>query len=190
MSRARKTPVTLQFEMKPVRLHPSMILHQYWGDEGYSRPKIGVYIIGPTGAYYHSTALLDSGSDFVAFDSRAAREVGLVPPFARSSRNQAAGGASFALSFPDDGVVSLFVTDYRHYCFLPAPLVGFMPPPVEDFAVLGATGFLQYFRLLIDYDMQPPRVQLTARSSFPGVTGRFSARHSLAEQFRRLKLSR
>jgi hypothetical protein len=183
-----ESSVTLQFEAIRVTLNPSMILHSYWGPSNYYRPRIGVYVVGPNGMFCHETPLLDTGSDFVAFDSDVAHRIGLSPPFARSSQNQGAGAGPFTLTFPDDGAVSLYVTDYRHYCYLPAPLVGFLPPPVNDFAVLGVTGFLQHFKLRIDYDERPPRIRLTVPPSFPGVAGRFSPKRSLAEQLRRLKL--
>jgi hypothetical protein len=44
----------------------------------------------------------------------------------------------------DDGEVSLLITDYRQYYYLPAPPVGFWAAP-NHANVLGFTGFLQFF---------------------------------------------
>jgi hypothetical protein len=69
-----------------------------------------------------------------------------------------AGAVQASFTMPPDGTVSLFITDYREYYFLPAPPVGFWPPAPTGTTrrgVLGATGFLQLFQ--VDF---PPGVVL------------------------------
>jgi hypothetical protein len=78
------------------------------------------------------------------------------------------------ISFPPDGLVSLFVTDYREYAWLPSPLVGFHPPTpgaASQRSVLGQTGFLQFFRYIQDPVPPPLMVELDPIPNFPGQTG-------------------
>jgi hypothetical protein len=96
-------------------------------------------------------------------------------PFARQQAISGAAGTQAAtFSFPPDGLVSLFVTDYTEYAFLPAPLVGFHPPvsgPSSQRSVLGKTGFLQYFRFVYDPEPMPPIFELHPITAFPGQHG-------------------
>ena len=71
-------------------------------------------------------------------------------------------------------LVSLFVTDYREYAFLPGPLVGFHPPvvvPTRQRSVLGLTGFLQFFKFVLDPEPTPPFFELHPLTAFPGQHG-------------------
>src|SRR4051812_10727764 len=92
--------VTLRFDAQAAELNRSMLLHSYWQDSGFHRPRSGIYMIAQGGNYRHLMALLDSGSDFIAFDQDAAEKLGLSPPFPRSTTTQGAAPDSFGLSFP------------------------------------------------------------------------------------------
>jgi hypothetical protein len=120
-------------------------------------------------------AAVDSRSDYVLFGSAVAPRLGLTLPFSRQSTfSGAAGTQAGVLSFPPDGLVSLFVTDYTEYSFLPSPLIAFHPPaphPHTQRSVLGLTGFLQYFRFVLDYSASPPSFELHPIPGFPGQSG-------------------
>jgi hypothetical protein len=141
-------------------LTPGSLLSSYWGPSGIHRPRIDVFAVGPTGLVDWVPAQIDSASDFVILEASLARSIGLALPFARQEGVSAAAGTQVAtFSFAPDGLVSLFVTDYREYAFLPCPLVGFHPPaPVgaSQRSVLGLTGFLQVFKFLLDPEPTPP----------------------------------
>src|SRR5262249_22335306 len=96
-----------------------------------------------------------------SFSSLATRgPLGLSPPFRRPVAVGTAGGQA-AFTFPDDGEVSLLITDYREYYYLPASPIGFWAPSVQR-NVLGLTGFLQYFSMEWFNDGQTiPEVELT-----------------------------
>jgi hypothetical protein len=120
-------------------------------------------------------ASIDSRSDYVLFGAAVAPRLGLTLPFPRQSAfSGAAGTQAGVISFPPDGLVSLFVTDYTEYCYLPAPLIAFHPPalhPQLQRSVLGLTGFLQYFRFVLDYSPSPPSFELHPIPGFPGQRG-------------------
>jgi hypothetical protein len=96
-------------------------------------------------------------------------------PFPRQAAfSGAAGTQAGILSFPPNGLVSLFVTDYTEYCFLPSPLVAFHPPTPRaqsQRSVLGLTGFLHYFRFVLDYGPSSPNFELHPLPGFPGQSG-------------------
>jgi hypothetical protein len=118
---------------------------------------------------------IDTRSDFVACEVTVARQLGYVPPLARQAGYSGAGGTQAgALSFPPDGQVGLFVTDYTEYCYLPSSPIGFHPPSPhahQQRSVLGLTGFLQFFRLVLDYGPAHPVFELHPVAGFPGQAG-------------------
>src|SRR5262249_30083874 len=122
-----------------------------------------------------------------------ARRLGLHLPYARQATISGAAGTQTAtLSFPPDGLVSLFVTDYQEYCYLQAPLVGFHSPSVpmgSQRCVLGRTGFLRHFRLVRAWDADPPFFELHPRRLFPGLTGLLPRDRPLADFVRSLRNS-
>jgi hypothetical protein len=66
----------------------------------------------------------------------------------------------------------LFVTGYREFCFLPRPLVGFHAPgpgAASQRSVLGLSGFLQYFRTVLE--PSPPPDPARPAAAFAGVQG-------------------
>jgi hypothetical protein len=80
--------------------------------------------------------------------------------------------------------VSLFVTDYREFYYLPAPLVGFHAPgpgAAGQRSVLGLAGFLQYFRFVLDPAPTPPMFELDHTPTFPGQTGPLPRGRPLAD---------
>jgi hypothetical protein len=95
------------------------------------------------------------------------------------------GGVQTAtVSFPPDGLVSLFVTDYREYCYLARPLVGFHAPgrgASAQRSVLGLTGFLQHLRFTLDLPAAPPAFELEPRAAFPGSAGALPKDRPLAD---------
>jgi len=186
-------PIRLPF--KTVQLSPGSILYPYWGPLPRIRPKIDLFAVGPTGLVADFSAQIDSASDFVALAPDVARRVGLHPPFVRQDLASGAGGHPLHLSFPSDGEVSLFVTDYAEFYYLPSPLVGFHTPPLGVSqiptyrSVLGITGFLQYFKTRLDPDPQPPIVELDPSRHFNGQFGPLPRTGPLLDFIRSLKLS-
>jgi hypothetical protein len=181
----------LRLPCKPVTLSPGGLLHSYWGATGFHRPAFDVHVVGPGGQVRIELAQADTGSDYVLFAAPVAHFLGLVLPFPRQVPfSGAAGTQAGALSFPPDGVVSLFVTDYREYCYLPAPPVGFHPPgpnAANQRSVLGLTGFLQHF--LFIHDPRPPRpmVELHPLEPFPGQAGPLPLDRPLFDFIRELR---
>jgi hypothetical protein len=165
----------LRLPCLPIQLTPGSLLYSYWGATGYHRPIFDVFVIGPGNRITWVPALVDSASDFVVLESAAAQALRLALPFARSAGVSAAGGTQAAtFSFAPDGLVSLFVTDYQEFAYLPRPLVGFHPPALvgaRQRSVLGQTGFLQFFRFGLDPEPTPPIVELDPIQAFPGQSG-------------------
>jgi hypothetical protein len=165
----------LRLPCKPIPQSPGTLLYSYWGALGYYRPIFDVFLIGPGNQIVRVPAQVDSASDWVVFEAGVAATLGLGFPMPRQTTlSGAAGTQSLTLSFPDDGVVSLFVTDYREYAYLPAPVIGFhQPGPAasQQRSVLGQTGFLQFFRHLHDPVPRPPIVELDPIAGFPGQNG-------------------
>jgi hypothetical protein len=162
-------PVRLPF--RAIGLSPGSHLSPYWPN-GYFRPEIDLYVVGPNGNYTTCRAEIDDASDWVALDAGVATNLGLSPPFSRVvTVSGIAGAVQAQFTIPPDGTVSLFVTDYREWYFLPASPVGFWPPSptgVPRRNVLGATGFLQYFQVVLHYQLSRPEVELIHHLGFPG----------------------
>lgn len=153
---------------------PGMLTHSYWPGGVFYTPGVEVYLVcGQT--VTRTRAGIDTQSDFIVCKYASAVRLGLSPPFGRQvSYSGAAGTLAGTLSFGPDGLVGLFVTDFTEYCYLPAPLVGFLPPPsgtAQQRSVLGMTGFLQHFRFVLDPDPGAPVFELHPRLGFPGLTG-------------------
>jgi hypothetical protein len=175
--------VPLRLPCKPAQWSPGSLLYPYWGAMGFHRPSFDVFLIGPGGLIAREHPQLDTGADHTLFSPDLARHLGLSLPFPRQiAISGAAGTWSGAASFPPDGLVSLFVTDYREYCFLPAPLIGFLDPSqggASQRSVLGLSGFLQYFRFTLD--QSPPTVELQPAVTFAGSSGPLPKGHGLHE---------
>jgi hypothetical protein len=165
-------------------------LPRYWPN-GYFRPEIDLYAVGPNGDSTPCAGEIDSCSDWVVFDSGVAVNLGLSPPFSRVvSVSGIAGAVQAQFTMPPDGTVALFLTDYREYYFVPAPPVGFWPPPPaggQRRSVLGATGFLQHFQVVLHYQLSRPEVALTHHAGFPGKYGQLPPRVVLRDFIRGLK---
>ncbi len=167
------------------------MLSRYWGAAGYFRPEIDLYLVGPTGVCVPWVGQVDSSSDWVVFEDGVAAQLGSSPPFARVvSVSGIAGAVQAQFTMPPDGAVSLFITDYREWYFLPAPPVGFWPPAPtggQRRNVLGATGFLQYFQVNLHYQLSRPEVELIQHSGFAGASGTFPRGAVLRDFIRGLK---
>jgi hypothetical protein len=165
----------LRLPCKPVSLSPGNLLFPYWGALGFHRPVFDVIAIGPRGVICWEPARIDTGADETVFSSAVALSLGLTLPFPRQLTISGALGTQAAtLSFPPEGLVSLFVTDYTEYCYFPAPLIGFHPPgptAANQRSVLGLTGFLQYFLFTLDPTPTPSLIVLDPIAAFPGQTG-------------------
>jgi hypothetical protein len=163
----------LRLPCKPTSWSPGSVLHPYWGAMGFHRPTFDVFLITTGGLIAKATPHLDTGSDYTIFSATIAQSLLLGLPFPRQTPiSGAAGTYASTVSFPMDGLVSLFVTDYREYCYLPRPLIGFhapVPGAANQRSVLGLSGFLQYFRLVLD--PSPPLVELQPVAGFAGATG-------------------
>jgi hypothetical protein len=181
----------LRLPCVPVSLTAGSLLHSYWGSTGYHRPAFTVFVIGPRNRITWATAHADTASDFVVLDSSVVSQLRLALPFTRSTGVSAASGTQAAtFSFPPDGVVSLFVTDYREFAYLPRPLVGFHPPGLVGAmqrSVLGQTGFLQFFRFLLDPEPPRPIVELDPIQAFPGQSGPLPLDRPLVDFIRSLR---
>lgn len=182
-------PLILPFS--PAKTSPGSLLYSYWGAHGFYRPKIDVFALGPSGPVKWVPAQIDCASDYVVLEASLAPLIGLGLPCPRQVRiSSAAGTQTATISFPPDGLVSLFVTDYREYAYLPAPLVGFhalTQGPARQRSVLGQTGFLQFFRYVQDPDPTPPIFELHPRSTFPGQHGILPRGQSLLGFIRSLR---
>lgn len=184
--------MALRLPCLPVQLTPGGLLHSYWGSMGYYRRICDLYVVGPHQQITTVSAQVDTACDYVVLEADAATALGLALPFARQARSSAAGGTQAAtFSFAPDGLVSLFVTDYREYAFLPSPLVGFHPPaPVgtQQRSVLGLTGFLQFFKFVYDPEPTPPLFELHPIATFPGQHGLLPKGRGLLDFIRSLRL--
>jgi hypothetical protein len=183
----------LRLPCLPIQLTPGSVLYSYWGAMGYHRPIFDVFLIGPGNRITWEPAQVDTAADYVVLDSDVAQVFGLALPFGRRAGISGAGGSqSSIISFPPDGLVSLFVTDYREYAYLPCPLVGFHPPrtgSATQRSVLGQTGFLQFFRFLQDPEPTPPIVELDPLPAFPGKAGLLPRDQPLFDFIRGLRAS-
>src|SRR5262249_43687810 len=139
------------------------------------RPACDVWAVGPGGTISSLVAQIDSVADYVLLGSDVAVDLGLTLPLARQAGMSGAAGAPAAPgACPPEGLVSLFVTDYREYCYPPAPLVGFHPPgpaAAQQRSVLGLRGFLHHFRFTLDHGPTPPFFELDPTAAFPSRSG-------------------
>jgi hypothetical protein len=183
--------MAVRFQFRGVNLPTGSRLTPYWGIQGYYRPEIDIFVIGPTGNVVPWIGYIDSCSDWVVFEDRLAPQLGLSPPFARGvGVSGIAGAAQSQFTMPPDGTVSLFLTDYRGWYFLRTLPVGFWPaapPGLPRRNVLGATGFLQHFRVVFDYEPKRPEVELIDHADFPGELGTFPLPGPLPDFIRGLK---
>ncbi len=184
--------MSIRLPFRSIGLSPGSMLSQYWGATGYFRPEIDLYLVGPTGVCVAWVGQIDSSSDWVVFEDQVARQLGLSPPFSRVvSVSGIAGAVQAPFTMPPDGTVSLFVTDYQEWYFLPAPPVGFWPPAPaggQRRNVLGATGFLQHFQVVLHYQLSRPEVELIHHPGFPGKHAPFPHGVVLRDFIRGLKL--
>ncbi len=168
-----------------VSLSPQNLLHGHWGPAGLPRPLFDLYVVGPGGRWVIEKAQIDTAADYSVLASPVAHRLGLSLPYARQGQVSGVGGRQTAtVSFPPDGVVSLFVTDYREYAYLSRPLVGFHAPgrgAAAQRSVLGLTGFLQHFRFVLDLPDTPPFFELEPRTGFPGSSGSLPLDRPLAD---------
>jgi hypothetical protein len=136
-------------------------------------------------------AQIDTGSDYTAFSSHLAANLQLSLPFSRQVGFSGAGGTqASSMSFAPDGEVALFLTDYREYCYLPTPLIGFYSPGspgARQRSVLGLTGVLQFYRFSLDSEPFPPQFELDPVTNFPGVHGMLPRGISLHDFIRSLR---
>ncbi len=183
--------MSVRLRFRSVQLSSAAMLTQYWGSSGYFRPDIDLYLVGPTGHSIPWTGHIDSLSDWVVFEDQASVNLGLQPPFSRTvSVSGIAGAVQAQFTMPPDGTVSLFLTDYQNWYFLPAPPVGFWPPSPTSAPrrnVLGVTGFLQYFQVVLHYQLSRPEVELIHHAGFPGAFGQLPDRVALPDFIRSRK---
>jgi hypothetical protein len=146
---------------------------------------VDLYVLGPGGKFLVEPTQIDTAADYSLLASPLAAGLGLSLPYPRQVQVSGAAGMQTAtVSFPPDGLVSLFVTDYREYAYLTHPLVGFHAPSRTTLAqrsVLGLTGFLQHFRFTLDLPATAPVFELEACTAFPGSFGPLPRDRSLAD---------
>lgn len=164
----------LRLPCLPVPLHQGH-LRPGWVGAVLFRPLIDVWLIGPNRRVERAQAQLDTAADYSLFRAALAPRLGVSLPAARRlALSGAAGTQTATVSFPPDGQVSLFLTDYTEYYYLPSPLISFHPPGptvAAQRSVLGLTGFLQHFRFVLDHGPTPPAFELHPLPAFPGATG-------------------
>lgn len=179
----------LRLPCLPVTLTAGSVLDRHFAPAGLRRPYLDVHVVGPGGASSVALAHIDTGADYTLFGSDVARKLSLTLPFATQARSSGAAGAYVSTySFPPDGLLSLFVTDYTEYCYLPTPLIGFHPPgPLRQRSVLGLAGFLRYFRFVLDHGPMTPHFELHPVASFPGQAGPLPRDRPLADFIRSLR---
>jgi hypothetical protein len=173
--------VSIRFRHKPVQLSPDHVLFPYWGVEGFFRPTVEVLLRGPDGAVRRAEVLVDSGSPYIVFDEEVARDLGLGPPFPRRATGLAAGGGEVTVGFPEDGEVTVFLSDFRGGFYAWQPLVGFLAArqgqerttqaPVKQTAPLGFTGFFQHFDVTFPDGPDGPAIEVTHKANLPGLHG-------------------
>src|SRR5262245_41204323 len=104
----------LRLPCKAVQPVAGSVLAPYWGPAGLYRPVADVYAVCPARRVHRVVAQLDSAADHIVLASDVAVNLGLPLPFPRQmGLSGAAGSYAMTLSFPPDGLVCLFVTDYR-----------------------------------------------------------------------------
>jgi len=180
----------LRFPCLPASLSASPLV-SYWGAAGLYRPRADVWLIGPGGQVSVVQAQIDTAADYNLFESGIATTLGLTLPFPRQLAMSGAAGTQVAsVSFSPDGLIALFLTDYREYCYLPGPLIGFHPPGAQatsQRSVLGLTGFLHHFRFVLDHGHTPPVFELHPLAPFPGLTGALPRDRPLSDFIRSLR---
>jgi hypothetical protein len=160
-------------------LTPDHILYQYWGRDGFFRPELELLLRGRGNRQRVEMPRLDMGSPYILFDEWIAPALGLTLPFARRITAQAVDGSEIEIGFPEDGEVSLFLSDYRTGFYLWQPLVGFLVPrpdsrrgkPKKATSLLGFTGFFQHFDVTFPDGPHGPEIEVTAKRTFPGRQG-------------------
>lgn len=154
-------------------LAPGGVLHSHWAGRSFPRPAFDNFVIGPGSVIASEPVRIDTGSDYTALAATVGNRLGIRLPFPRQQSYSGAGGVQAStLSFAPVGLASLFVTDYREYCYLPRPLIGFHNPgpgASRQRSVLGLTGFLEHFRFALE--PAPPLVELDPIPGFAGLTG-------------------
>jgi hypothetical protein len=182
--------MSLRFPCLPGQLLPGGVLASVHGAGSFHRPDLDVYFVGPGGLFAPEQVRIDTASDFIVLRSSVATALGFSLPFPRRQAASGAGGHGLPLSFPPLGLIGLFVTDYTEYCYLPTPLIGFHHPSMptaSQRAVLGLTGFLRYFRFVLDHGPAPPVFELHPLPGFPGQTGPYPHGRPLADFLRELR---
>jgi hypothetical protein len=181
----------LRLSYKQILPPPGSLLYNYWGPAGFHRPIFDVFLLGPGSQVARVPAQVDSASDWVVFPSSVAHFLGLVLPFPRQvTISGVAGVQATTFSFPPDGLVSLFVTDYTEYAFLSGPMIGFHAhglAAANQRSVLGLTGFLQFFLSILDPNPTPPVLELHPIAAFPGRTGLLPKDRGLSDFIRSLR---
>src|SRR4051812_28374047 len=101
-------------------ISPGLFLRPYWPGGLFPSMNLTTYLV-------HGQAVtglavgIDTQSDYVVFGSLVAQQLGLTSPLGRqASFSGAAGTQAGTLSFPPDGQIGLFVTDFTEYCYLPS----------------------------------------------------------------------
>jgi hypothetical protein len=150
-----------------------------------------VAVVGPGNQVKWVPVQVDSASDYVVLSSTVAQSLGLTLPVPRQVMiSGVAGVQATTFSFPPDGLVSLFVTDYNEFAYLSGPLIGFHapgPPGIQQRSVLGLTGVLQFFLSILDPRPTPPIMELHPLPGFPGQTGLLPKDRSLVDFIRGLR---
>src|SRR4051794_16075611 len=135
----------LRFPCLQLSLSVGGVLRPYWPNGVMHYPGLDAFAVARGSVLRVPATGIDTRSDYVLFGSDVARALGLSLPLPRQAPfSGAAGTQAGVLSFPPDGLVGLFVTDYTEYCYLPSPLVAFHPPspnPQSQRSVLGLTAF-------------------------------------------------
>jgi hypothetical protein len=144
------------YEVDPSPTLPNGVVH---------RPEVTIDVIGPRRAETIQ-ALVDTGSDETVFPAPLAHAIGVQLNHASTGQASAVGGHTVQLV---PGSVALRISDGdREYRW--QAVVGFLEvEPEGEVALLGYTGFLEFFRAT--FDSQNHELDLTPNDRFPRDSG-------------------
>jgi hypothetical protein len=143
-----------QYQTAPSPTAPSGVVH---------RPEVPLRIIGAAGAV-SMWALVDAGSDDTLFPLTVGQMIGATIDATQAWKVEGIGGQAVPIIL---GEVVLELTEGNQTFRWPAKigLVNFADPQ-DEIALVGHTGFLDYFRVVFDGHRRVLEVEVTP--AFPG----------------------
>lgn len=138
----------------PVELKPGSLLRKRRSITVLYRPLVVAYAVEANGRISEFNGEVDTAADYTILKADVVDDLKLKRVGWEEVAISGAGGTyTGTVDFPPEGTVSLFVTDFTEYLFIPAPLIGFhprVPNAASQRSVMGLTGFLEYARSILD----------------------------------------